>query len=88
MNGPFSRAQLGEAIGVTSATRLKGIAVPTLCLAAEHDQAAPPAVMSRMASLIPQAQSQCLPGLGHLMNLENPSAFAKAVFDFLETHFP
>ncbi|MEY4284512.1 MAG: alpha/beta hydrolase [Pseudomonadota bacterium] len=67
---------------------LPGIAVPTLCLAAEHDQAAPPAVMSRMASLIPQAQSQCLPGLGHLMNLENPSAFAKAVFDFLETHFP
>ena len=63
------------------------IAVPTLCLSGEHDQAAPPTVVERMAQKIPQAQSQCLSQVGHLMNLENPSQFANAVFDFLETHF-
>jgi pimeloyl-ACP methyl ester carboxylesterase len=40
-----------------------------------------------MAQKIPHAQSMCLPGVGHLMNLENPSLFARAVFDFLEAHF-
>ena len=67
---------------------LPRIAVPTLCMAAEHDQAAPPAVMARMASHIPHSESVCLPGLGHLMNLEDPAAFALVLFDFLEHHLP
>lgn len=66
---------------------LPQIAVPCLCLAAEHDQAAPPSVVERMAHKIPNARSQCLKGVGHLMNLEDPDLFAQAVFDFLEEHF-
>jgi pimeloyl-ACP methyl ester carboxylesterase len=62
--------------------------VPTLCMAAEHDQAAPAAVMARMASHIPHSESVRLPGLGHLMNLEDPAAFALVLFDFLEQHLP
>ncbi|MEY2781225.1 MAG: Pimeloyl-[acyl-carrier protein] methyl ester esterase, partial [Pseudomonadota bacterium] len=66
---------------------LPQITVPCLCLAAEHDLAAPPSVVERMAHKISNARSQCLKGVGHLMNLEDPDLFAQAVFDFLEEHF-
>jgi 3-oxoadipate enol-lactonase len=51
------------------------IAVPTLCLAGEHDKTAPPEVMQRMAGKIPGAVYQCLPGAGHIANVEQPDAF-------------
>jgi len=62
---------------------LAGIRVPVLCLACEKDPNAPAAVMERMAGKIPGARYVCLPGLGHLPNLEAPAAFDGAVFDFL-----
>jgi 3-oxoadipate enol-lactonase len=62
---------------------LAGIRVPVLCLACEKDPNAPAAVMERMAAKIPGARYVCLPGVGHLPNLEAPAAFDAAVFDFL-----
>jgi pimeloyl-ACP methyl ester carboxylesterase len=59
------------------------IGVPVLCLACEKDAAAPAAVMERMAGKVPGAAYVCLPGLGHLPNLEAPAAFDAAVLDFL-----
>ena len=64
---------------------LARIAVPTLVLAAEHDRNAPPAMMERMAARIPGAVYRCLPGLGHLANLERPADFNAALDDFLTT---
>jgi 3-oxoadipate enol-lactonase len=62
---------------------LPAITVPTLCLAAEHDRNAPPAVLEKMAARIPGSRYVCLPGLGHMPNLEAPPAFDAAIFSFL-----
>jgi 3-oxoadipate enol-lactonase len=59
------------------------IDVPTLLLAGERDQTAPPAVMERMAARIPQARCLVLPRAGHLANLEQPVLFNRALGDFL-----
>jgi 3-oxoadipate enol-lactonase len=61
------------------------IRIPVLCLAGEHDRNAPPPMMERMAGRIPGASYTCLPGTGHLPNLERPAAFDAAVFEFLRS---
>lgn len=61
------------------------IPVPTLVLAGEKDTNAPAPMMERMAGRIPGAQFVCLPGAGHLANMEQPQAFDAAVRRFLET---
>jgi pimeloyl-ACP methyl ester carboxylesterase len=63
---------------------LAAIKVPVLCLAAEHDRNAPPAVVEKMASKIPGAHYVCLKGLGHMPNLEAPAAFDAVIFNFLK----
>ena len=62
---------------------LPAIKVPVLCLAAEHDRNAPPPVLEKMAAKIPGARYVCLPGLGHMPNLEAPQAFDATIFNFL-----
>lgn len=62
---------------------LPNIRCPVLCLVGELDRNAPPPMMERMAGKIPGAQYVCLPGVGHLPNLEAPHLFDKAVLDFL-----
>lgn len=59
------------------------IAVPTLCLAGEKDPNAPAAMVERMASKIPGSRFVCLPGVGHLPNLEAPATFDAAILGFL-----
>jgi 3-oxoadipate enol-lactonase len=59
------------------------IAVPVLALAGAHDRNAPAAMMERMAAKIPGARYTCLPGVGHLPNLEAPALFDGAILDFL-----
>src|SRR4051812_39371582 len=49
------------------------IKVPVLCLAAELDRNAPVQVVEKMASKIPGAYYFCIPGLGHMPNLEAPA---------------
>jgi 3-oxoadipate enol-lactonase len=62
---------------------LPEIKVPVLCLAAEHDRNAPPPVLEKMAAKISGARYVCLPGVGHMPNLEAPAAFDAAIFTFL-----
>jgi 3-oxoadipate enol-lactonase len=62
---------------------LAHIGVPTLCLACEQDPNVPAPVMERMAARIPGARFRCLPGLGHLPNLEAPEVFDAAMLEFL-----
>lgn len=59
------------------------IRCPVLCLVGEHDRNAPAPMMERMAAKIPGAKYVCLPGIGHLPNLEASQAFDKAILDFL-----
>ncbi len=60
------------------------IEVPTLVLAGETDTNAPAPMMERMAAKIAGARYECLRGLGHLANLENPSMFNSVLDDFLD----
>ncbi|MBX9824126.1 MAG: alpha/beta hydrolase [Xanthobacteraceae bacterium] len=69
--------------GFDERANLGSIRVPVLCLAGEHDRNAPPPMMERMAGRVPGARYVCLPGVGHLPNLERPAAFDAAVFEFL-----
>lgn len=65
---------------------LPGIRTPTLVLAGEHDSNAPADMMQRMAGKIRKAEYVCLPGAGHLGNLENPGAYNAALERFLAAH--
>jgi 3-oxoadipate enol-lactonase len=67
---------------------LARIAVPVLCLAGEHDRNAPAAMMERMAAKIPGARYVCLPGIGHMPNLEAPQQFDAAILEFLGAALP
>ncbi|MCB2029228.1 MAG: alpha/beta fold hydrolase, partial [Rhodoferax sp.] len=82
------RAALQAIVAFNRLDDLARIAVPTLCLAGEHDRNASPSVMRRMAERIPGAQYLCLPGVGHLANMEQPAAFNQAVLAFMQAHFP
>ncbi len=62
---------------------LAGYTMPALVLAGETDTNAPAQMMEKMAGRIPGAEFVCMPGTGHLGNLENPAAFNRAVGAFL-----
>jgi pimeloyl-ACP methyl ester carboxylesterase len=78
------RAAVNCLVAFDERANLPRIAIPVLCLAGEFDRNAPPAMMERMAAKIPGARYACLPGVGHLANLEAPHAFDAEVFAFLE----
>lgn len=82
------RAALSAIVSFNRLTALGDIAVPTLCLAGELDQNAPPAVAEKMARRIAGAGYVCLPGVGHIANIEQPDLFNTAVLTFLKQHFP
>ena len=77
------RAAVGSLVTFDERANLPRIRIPVLCLAGELDRNAPPAMMERMASKIPGARYACLPGVGHLANLEAPQQFDAAIFAFL-----
>ena len=79
------RAALAALVNFDRRDALPNIHVPTLTLAGEHDQTAPADVLERMAKIMPNARHVCLPGAGHLANVEQPAAFNKAVLDFVST---
>ncbi|MES2688215.1 MAG: alpha/beta fold hydrolase [Pseudomonadota bacterium] len=82
------RAALAAIVSFNRLAELASIRVPTLCLAGELDLNAPPAVVEKMASRIAGAQYICLPGVGHIANIEQPALFNSAVLAFLKHHFP
>ena len=65
---------------------LANIAVPTMVLAGEDDTQAPAPMMERMATRIPGARFVCIPGAGHLANIEQPSVFDSALTTFFDSH--
>jgi len=62
------------------------ITAPTLLIAGEKDNNAPPKVMEKMAGYIPGAEYVCISGAGHLANLERPTEFNNIVSQFLARH--
>jgi pimeloyl-ACP methyl ester carboxylesterase len=82
------RAAVSCLVTFDERANLGRIRVPVLCLAGEHDRNAQPAMMERMAAKIPGARYACLPGAGHLPNLEMPRAFDGTILEFLSALAP
>lgn len=82
------RTVLAAIVAFDRRAALPAIAVPTLCLAGEHDRTAPPHVLQGMAQRIPGAAFACIANAGHIANVEQPQAFQAAVIGFLRQHFP
>lgn len=81
------RQALPAIAGFDRREALAALRVPVLLLAAQHDRTAPPDVMKRMADRVPGGEYICLPGAGHIANVEAPAAFNAAVVAFLQRHF-
>lgn len=82
------RSALAAIVEFNQLANLPRIAVPAFCLAGEHDRNAPPSVLRKMGERIPAARYDCIPGVGHLANMEAPAAFNVMVLEFLQQHFP
>jgi pimeloyl-ACP methyl ester carboxylesterase len=66
--------------------RVQAIAVPTLCIAGELDVATPPQALRELAAAINGAEFESIPGAAHLMSVEEPELFARALLRFLGDH--
>jgi 3-oxoadipate enol-lactonase len=82
------RAAVNCVVTFDERANLAHIKVPVLCLATEHDANAPAPVVEKMAAKIPGAAYVCLPGLGHMPNLEAPATFDAAILKFLQHALP
>jgi 3-oxoadipate enol-lactonase len=78
------RAAVRCLVNFDERANLMNMRLPVLCLAGEKDRTAPAPVMERMASKIPGARYLCLAHVGHLMNVEDPENFDRAVIGFLQ----
>jgi 3-oxoadipate enol-lactonase len=64
---------------------LDGLAVPVLIVNGEHDSEVRVGAGAGLARALPHAQLAVIPGAGHLANLDNPTAYNKALDHFLRT---
>lgn len=64
----------------------KAIAVPTLCMVGDQDGSTPPEVVAGLAALVPGARLVTIEGAGHIPCVEQTSAVAEAMLDFLTEH--
>lgn len=60
------------------------VAVPTLIVVGEEDQATPPAMAVGLHDLLPESRLAVLPGVAHAPQLQDPAGFVKTVKPFLE----
>jgi len=77
------RAAIKCIVSFEQRKNLPHIKVPTLVISGEKDTNAPASMMEKMSTKIPNSRYVCLPGLGHLANLEDPLAFDAALSDFI-----
>lgn len=62
--------------------QVRALAVPTLVIVGEQDEATPPAMARELSALLPDAGLIELPGLAHVPQLQDPDAFVRAVEGF------
>jgi 3-oxoadipate enol-lactonase len=67
---------------------LANITCPALLVVGRDDQLTPPADHQAMHAAIAGSRLEIIEGAGHLSNLERPSDFNRALFDFLESLLP
>ncbi len=64
---------------------LGNINIPTLLLVGSEDRNAPPKMMAKTATYIPNSTFVEMDGLGHIAHIENPAVFNAALEEFLNT---
>lgn len=69
--------------GLAFGPRLGSIKTRTLVIGGDSDVSAAPEMLADVAHRIPGARHAVLPNAGHISNMENPTAFNKAMLDFL-----
>lgn len=63
--------------------RARAIGVPALVVCGQEDKVTPPPLSEKLASLIPGAKLELIPGAGHISNLERPAEFNRIVEEFI-----
>jgi pimeloyl-ACP methyl ester carboxylesterase len=64
--------------------RLHRVRIPTLVLWGEADRVVKPDYGRALAAAIPNARFATIGGAGHFPHLEQPDAFARSIFEFLQ----
>jgi pimeloyl-ACP methyl ester carboxylesterase len=62
---------------------LRGLRVPAMVIAGDHDRYADESVIAQLVGALPEPEVVRLPGTGHMPNLEDPDAFNAAVAAFV-----
>jgi 3-oxoadipate enol-lactonase len=58
---------------------LPSLKIPATVIVGEADTIAPPDEARAMGAMLPRAEVEVIPGVGHLANLEAPAAFSSAL---------
>lgn len=64
------------------------ITAPALAIGAEQDQVCPPDQLRAIAAAVPGCRLCIIPGAGHMVNLEQPGDFNRALLSFLREVLP
>jgi pimeloyl-ACP methyl ester carboxylesterase len=78
----FQNQAIGEWKGVWDG--LEGISCPTLFITGAEDVITPPRNAKLMASAVPGAELEVVPGAGHGLMYQDPQKLADVVMDFLD----
>lgn len=60
------------------------LALPAICIAGDHDQATPPAIVKEMSEMIPGSAYRLIAGCGHIPCIERPGELAVVMKEFLD----
>ena len=82
------RAACEALAGLDLRPELGKVKVPVLVLVGEHDEATPPPMSHELASLLPQAHLEIIPGCAHVPQLQSPQVFLEVIGDFLPATKP
>ncbi len=77
------RAACEALAGLDLRAEVSGVNMPVLVMVGEHDEATPPEMSRELASLLPDARLEVIPGCAHVPQLQSPELFLQAIADFL-----
>jgi pimeloyl-ACP methyl ester carboxylesterase len=82
----LSNPLLAKRLTPPAAKRLAEIRVPTLVVVGDRDVPDMQKVADQLAAEVRGARKVVIPGAGHIVNLERPAEFDRAVLGFLAEH--
>jgi pimeloyl-ACP methyl ester carboxylesterase len=79
----FPLVTLWQPAKPAASTRLATVKAETLLIVGERDSADSRSTVDRLAADIPHAQKKVIAGAAHMVNMDAPAAFTRAVLEFL-----